>query len=63
MLAYLRAHCPIPVLTGLPFGHIVDKVTLAVGAEAQLTAHAAGWQLKMSHYTTLDIRGNDFRLA
>jgi muramoyltetrapeptide carboxypeptidase len=63
MLAYLRAHSPIPVLTGLPFGHIVDKVTLAVGAQAQLTAHAAGWELTMSRYTALDIPGNDSRLA
>jgi muramoyltetrapeptide carboxypeptidase len=63
MLAYLRAHSPIPVLTGLPFGHIVDKVTLVVGAQAQLTAHAAGWQLEMSHYTALEKPGTGSRLA
>lgn len=63
MLAYLRAHSPIPVLTGLPFGHIVHKATLAVGAQAHLTAHAAGWQLEMSHYTALNALRNASKLA
>ncbi|MGB7479586.1 MAG: muramoyltetrapeptide carboxypeptidase [Burkholderiaceae bacterium] len=53
MLAYLRAHCPIPVLTGLPFGHIADKATLAVGAQAELAGDGARWQLRMTRYPTL----------
>ncbi len=53
MLAYLRAHCPIPVLTGLPFGHMADKVTLAVGAQAELLAGDTHWHLRMSRYTAL----------
>lgn len=53
MLAYLRAHCPIPVLTGLPFGHIADKATLAVGAQATLVGNGAQWQLTMSRYPRL----------
>lgn len=53
MLAYLRAHCPIPVLTGLPFGHIGDKASLAVGSETQLTASHGRWRIVMSRYTSL----------
>ncbi len=53
MLAYLRAYLPVPVLTGLPFGHIRDKITLAVGAQAQLVSDAGGFQLSMSGYPVL----------
>jgi len=57
MLAYLRAHCPMPILTGLPFGHMADKVTLAVGAQAELLAGDTHWQLRMSRYTALEAIG------
>jgi muramoyltetrapeptide carboxypeptidase len=53
MLAYLRAQCPIPMLTGLPFGHVRDKVTLAVGADAQLLSDGNSWELTMRNYPTL----------
>ncbi|GAA4011450.1 muramoyltetrapeptide carboxypeptidase [Actimicrobium antarcticum] len=53
MLARLRAILPVPVLTGLPFGHIVDKVTLPVGAPATLVGNARGWTLSVSGYPTL----------
>lgn len=56
MLAYLRATLSIPVLTGLPFGHIPDRVTLPVGGNAQLTADAHGFALTVSHYPTLHAR-------
>ena len=36
MIKYLRNTLDTPVLTGLPFGHIKDKVTLVVGSEANL---------------------------
>jgi muramoyltetrapeptide carboxypeptidase len=49
MLAYLRAHVPVPILTGLPFGHIRDKVTLQVGAQAQLRSDANGFQLTIQN--------------
>jgi len=45
MLAYLRAHIAVPILTGLPFGHIRDKVTLPVGSQARLISGSAGFQL------------------
>jgi muramoyltetrapeptide carboxypeptidase len=56
MVRYLRAQLPIPVLTGLPFGHGRDKATLVVGAEAQLTSRNDGFQLAMRGYPTLSGR-------
>jgi muramoyltetrapeptide carboxypeptidase len=53
MLAWLRREVPIPVVTGLPFGHIRDKVTLAVGAAAHLQTDARGLRLKMHEYPTI----------
>jgi muramoyltetrapeptide carboxypeptidase len=53
MLAYLRASLPIPVLTGLPFGHIPDRVTLPFGAKARLVSDAHRFELTMSAYPTL----------
>ena len=56
MLARLRATLPMPVLTGLPFGHIVDKVTLPVGASATLRGDAQGWTLSVAGYPFLPQR-------
>lgn len=53
MLAYLRGQLPIPIITGLPFGHIRDKATLAVGCQATLTADADHMQLVMTGYPYL----------
>jgi muramoyltetrapeptide carboxypeptidase len=36
----------IPVLTGLPFGHQAEKLTLPVGALAHLTYRNNGFDLK-----------------
>ncbi len=55
MLAWLRQHLPIPVLSGLPFGHIRNKVTLPVGAEAQLSSGDDSIQLKILNYPALRI--------
>ena len=35
-IAHLRSICTVPVLTGLPFGHVSTKVSLPVGARVQL---------------------------
>jgi muramoyltetrapeptide carboxypeptidase len=51
MLTYLRQRLSIPVVTGLPFGHIRDKVTLAVGAHAELSCTATHLNLSMSDYS------------
>lgn len=53
MLAYLRERLPVPVLTGLEFGHIRRRVTLPFGGQAQLTSDAAGFTLQVSNYPTL----------
>ena len=59
MLAYVRTQLPIPVLTGLPFGHIRDKVTLAVGGQAKLMSNGNVLQLSMTAYPLLaDRSGN-----
>ena len=45
MIEQIRSVTGIPVVTGLPFGHIDDIVTLPVGAKAHLAAHAQGFRL------------------
>jgi muramoyltetrapeptide carboxypeptidase len=46
-IAHLRSVCKTPILTGLPFGHVPTKVSLPVGAKAQLVVQARdvliGW--------------------
>jgi muramoyltetrapeptide carboxypeptidase len=56
MIAYLRAHLPVPILTGLPFGHTRDKATLVVGAQTRLTSQKNAFELTMHGYPTLATR-------
>jgi muramoyltetrapeptide carboxypeptidase len=53
MLSYLRSTLPLPVLTGLQFGHIPKRVTIPFGAQASLVSDSARFQLTMSDYPTL----------
>jgi len=53
MIAYLRERVGVPILTGLPFGHIREKATLAVGAQATLKSNDRTCVLTMSGYPTL----------
>jgi muramoyltetrapeptide carboxypeptidase len=53
MLDYLRETLPIPIVTGLPFGHIRDKATLAVGAQARLVSGNGQATLDMWNYLSL----------
>lgn len=53
MLAYLRERLPIPVLTGLPFGHIKERATLPYGGMARLVSSERGFDLSISDYPTL----------
>jgi muramoyltetrapeptide carboxypeptidase len=53
MLAYLRSTLPIPVLTGLQFGHIRQRVTIPFGAQARLVSDATGFELRLSDYPTV----------
>jgi muramoyltetrapeptide carboxypeptidase len=46
----LRELLPYPVLTGLPFGHIRDKITLPVGGHARLTILDSGYRLNFCAY-------------
>lgn len=53
MVEQVRSVVGIPVLTGLPFGHIADMATLPVGAPAQLHATTHGFELAVSGYPHL----------
>ena len=53
MLTWLRAELPLPIVTGLPFGHVRDKVTLPVGCEAQLDSSSESVLLGMMRYPAL----------
>ncbi|MCC7326876.1 MAG: LD-carboxypeptidase [Burkholderiales bacterium] len=46
----LRAACSTPILTGLPFGHVPDKLTLPVGGRCALTVRAGTGTLEFSGY-------------
>lgn len=53
MLAFLRERIGIPILTGLPFGHIRDKATLAVGSTGRLVSDGRDCTLEMRDYPSL----------
>ncbi len=53
MLAYLRATLPVPVLSGLSFGHVPRRVTIPFGAQGHLDSHAEGFSLLLSDYPTV----------
>jgi muramoyltetrapeptide carboxypeptidase len=42
VVSHLRSRLDVPVLTGLPFGHVRDKLTLPVGGEATLRVRDDG---------------------
>lgn len=48
MLAYLRQQINVPILTGLPFGHVRDKLTLPVGGHCQLESNHDDFVLHLS---------------
>ena len=39
VIAHLRSVCPVPILTGLPFGHVPVKVCLPVGLGLPSLSH------------------------
>ncbi len=53
MVAFMRSRLTVPLLTGLPFGHMLGKATLAVGANAHLQAQGGSWELAMRDYRHL----------
>ncbi len=46
MVAHLRRLLPIPVLTGLPFGHVRDKLTLPFGGKATIDVEKRAYRLR-----------------
>lgn len=48
MLNYLRQVIQVPILTGLPFGHVRDKLTLPVGAQCHLVSTSEEFVLQLS---------------
>lgn len=50
MIEHVRERTGIPVVTGLPFGHVDDIATLPVGAHAHLAADEQGFRLTVSGY-------------
>lgn len=50
VVAQLRDVCPVPILTGLPFGHVPDKLTLPVGGQCALAQRDGEATLVFSGY-------------
>lgn len=53
MIEHVRSVIGIPVITGLPFGHVPNLVTLPVGAHATLEADRHGFELTLDDYPHL----------
>ena len=50
MVSWLRHRLPIPVITGLPFGHTRNKTTLPIGAKANLISRSGNVTLELLDY-------------
>jgi muramoyltetrapeptide carboxypeptidase len=50
VVAQLRSLLAVPVLTGLPFGHVADKLTLPVGGHCALEMTDGHARLTLSNY-------------
>jgi muramoyltetrapeptide carboxypeptidase len=53
MLAFLRAALPMPILSGLPFGHGPVRATIPVGAHGKLSCAGGDFTLTLSDYPCL----------
>jgi muramoyltetrapeptide carboxypeptidase len=49
-IAHLRARAKVPIYTGLPFGHVRDKLTLPVGGHCRVEARDGLARLTLSGY-------------
>ena len=56
MLSYMRERLSIPILQGLPFGHMKDKVTLPVGAHCVLDSSEDSLSLTMSTQSVMSAK-------
>lgn len=50
MLSFMRSKLSIPIITGLPFGHCPNKVTLPIGGHVLLSSDAHGLTFQFSGY-------------
>ena len=50
VVAQLRSLVSVPVFTGLPFGHVADKLTLPVGGNCALHVSGGNARLVFSHH-------------
>ena len=50
VVSHMRAVCATPILTGLPFGHVRDKLTLPVGGRLALDVRDGAAQLRFHDY-------------
>ena len=50
VVAHFRERLDVPILTGLPFGHIRDKLTLPIGAACRINATREQYKLTLSQY-------------
>ena len=46
-IEFIRGKTRTPLLAGLPFGHVRDKVSLPIGGTGTLTGDGDGWQLEI----------------
>ena len=53
MLAHVREVLPVPVLTGLEFGHMARRVTIPFGAQGHLVCEGGRFTLALSDYPTV----------
>ena len=49
-IGHLRARIPVPLYTGLPFGHVRDKLTLPVGGQCSLGVAGGIGRLRFSGF-------------
>jgi muramoyltetrapeptide carboxypeptidase len=49
-VAHVRASVATPIFTGLPFGHVPDKLTLPVGGRCTLDVVDGAARLQLSGY-------------
>lgn len=50
VVQHLRHLLDIPVLTGFPFGHVADKITVPVGGQAQLSIRKNAFSIRFTDY-------------
>jgi len=55
MVAHLRQTLPVPLLTGLTFGHGPKRVTIPFGAQGRLASSEEGFSLSLSDYPTVRV--------